>query len=143
MRYSPFLLSIIFFVTPGGAQMAPQLVEVRRIWDQAPHNAFTDLLRHRSRWWCVFREAAGHVTMDGAVRVVSSSDGAAWTSAALLKSATEDLRDPKLSVTPDGRLMLLAAGATHPPKGPTRQSYVWFSRDGRDWGKPVPVGDYN
>jgi hypothetical protein len=81
--------------------------------------------------------------MDGAVRVVSSSDGAAWTSAALLKSATEDRRDPKLSVTPDGRLMLLAAGATHPPKGPTRKSYVWFSRDGRDWGKPVPVGDYN
>jgi hypothetical protein len=79
--------------------------------------------------------------MDGAVRVVSSSDGAAWTSAALPKSATEDLGDPKLSVTPDGRLMLL--GATHPPKGPTRQSNVWFSRDGRDWGKPVPVGDYN
>lgn len=24
----------------------PELVEARRIWDQAPHNAFTDLLRH-------------------------------------------------------------------------------------------------
>ena len=24
----------------------PELVDVRKIWDQAPHNAFTDLVRH-------------------------------------------------------------------------------------------------
>ncbi len=122
---------------------APRIVEVRKIWDQGPHNAFTDLVWHNHRWLCVFREASGHVTMDGAIRVLTSADGKVWKPEALLKSATEDLRDPKLSVTPDGRLMLLAAGATHPPKGPTRQSYVWFSKDGHDWSKPAAVGDYN
>src|SRR5262249_41969134 len=27
----------------------PELVEVRKIWDRAPHNAFTDLTRFRGR----------------------------------------------------------------------------------------------
>lgn len=144
MKHALLLLSIGLLTAPVRAQTAPlHLLEIRRIWDQGRHNAFTDLLRRQNRWWCVFREASGHVTMDGAVRVLSSPDGVRWNSTALLRSAKEDLRDPKLSIAPDGRLMLLAAGATHPPDGPTRQSYVWFSRDGKDWGTPAPVGDYN
>jgi len=29
---------------------APQLVSVTKIWDKAPHSAFTDLLRWRGKW---------------------------------------------------------------------------------------------
>ncbi len=47
------------------------LVDVRRIWDRAPHNAFTDLLRFRGRWFCVFREGTAHVSPDGALRVLA------------------------------------------------------------------------
>jgi len=39
-----------------------QLVEARRIWGKAPHNAFTDLIRFKDRWYCVFREGKGHVS---------------------------------------------------------------------------------
>ena len=53
----------------------PVLVEGRRIWDQAKHNAFTDLLRHKNRWYCVFREGSAHVSPDGALRVIVSDDG--------------------------------------------------------------------
>ena len=77
----------------AGQPAKPELVEVRKIWDQAPHNAFTDLVRHQGRWWCVFREGQGHVSPDGALRVLTSADGVAWESAARLASATEDLRD--------------------------------------------------
>jgi hypothetical protein len=28
----------------------PTLVEVRKIWDKAPHNAFTDLVRFKDEW---------------------------------------------------------------------------------------------
>jgi hypothetical protein len=48
-----------------------QLVESRRIWDKAPHNAFTDLIRFQDRWYCVFREGKGHVSPDGALRVIT------------------------------------------------------------------------
>lgn len=117
------------------------MVDVRRIWDKAPHNAFTDLLWHRGRWWCVFREGQQHVSPDGALRVITSADGVTWESAALLKSDAEDLRDAKLSVAPDGRFMLNGAGALHKPNPHTHQSYVWFSKDGRTWGDAIPVGD--
>ncbi len=60
----------------------PKLVEAKRIWDQAPHNAFTDLIRFKGEWFFVFREGQGHVSPDGALRVITSKDGKAWASAA-------------------------------------------------------------
>lgn len=117
-----------------------QDLEVRKIWDQAPHNAFTDLIRHQDRWVCVFREGAGHVSPDGALRVITSADGERWTSSALLKDPAMDLRDAKIVRTPDGRLMLCGAGARNPDRKP-HQSLVWFSDDAAQWSEATPVGD--
>jgi hypothetical protein len=33
-----------------------KLLSVKKIWDAAPHNAFTDLIRHSGQFFCVFRE---------------------------------------------------------------------------------------
>ncbi len=94
---------------------APVPVPSVRIWDRAPHNAFTDLIRFERRFYCTFREASGHVPgksgADGTIRVIASEDGEAWESAALLEVEGIDLRDPKLSITPDGRLMALLGGS--------------------------------
>jgi hypothetical protein len=118
-----------------------RLLDVRKIWDRAPHNAFTDLLRFHGAWYCAFREGEHHVSPDGAIRVIRSGDGEAWESVARLTSATADLRDAKLAETPDGRLMVVAAGALHPPSEVRHQTYVWFSSNGQDWGDPVPIGE--
>jgi hypothetical protein len=118
-----------------------ELVEVHKIWDRGSHNAFTDLTRFNDLWFCVFREGKGHVSPDGAIRVLTSADGKAWEPAALLTSKTMDLRDPKVVVTPKKELMIVAAGALHDKSRHTHQSLVWFSKDGKDWGEPVPVGD--
>jgi len=37
-----------------------EVVEVKKIWDKAPHNAFTDLTRFKDQWYLAFREAASH-----------------------------------------------------------------------------------
>src|ERR1035441_8779110 len=84
----------------------PQLVSAKKIWDTAPHNAFTDLTRFHDKWFCTFREADGHVRGNGSIRVITSTDGEQWESAALLSEEGIDLRDPKLSITPDGRLLM-------------------------------------
>lgn len=123
------------------ADAAPQLVDVRRIWDQAPHNAFTDLIRHQDRWLCACREGQGHVSPDGKIRVLESIDGITWTSAALIASETGDLRDPKLCRTPTGEMMLTTAAARRNPDPPMHQSLAWFSRDGRQWGPEAPVAE--
>ena len=68
----------------AGPGRSARVLEVRRIWDRARHNAFTDLIRFKDRWLCTFREGAGHVSHDGKIRVIASADGKQWTSAALL-----------------------------------------------------------
>lgn len=124
-----------------GRPSGPELLSVRKIWDRAPHNAFTDLVRFHDRWYCTFREGAAHVSPDGALRVLTSTDGVRWETAASLTSTTADLRDPKITVTPDGRLMLTSAAALHPPAPARHQTMAWFSADGRAWSEPVPVGE--
>ena len=119
----------------------PQLVSVTRIWDQAPHNAFTDLVRYQDVWFCTFREGDGHVGGDGKIRVLTSSDGEAWESAALLAEEGIDLRDPKLSITVDNQLMLVAGGSVYGGTTTlkTMQPRVAFSLDGRKWTSPRRV----
>lgn len=122
--------------TVGGGR----LIDVQRIWDASKHNAFTDLIRFNDEWFCVFREATQHVSGDGALRVIRSSDAITWTSAALITSDVADLRDAKITVTPDRQLMLSGAAAMHDTSQYKHQSMSWFSADGETWSEPVLVG---
>jgi hypothetical protein len=120
----------------GPAQPTPKLADVQRIWGLAPHNAFTDLIRFKGRWYCVFREGLARDSADGVLRILTSADAEHWVSAALISSPRGELREPKLSLTPDGRLMLNAgAGFPH------TQSLAWLSFDGRNWRDAVEVGE--
>ena len=112
----------------------PQIQSVERIWDRSPHSAFTDLVRFQGRWLCTFREADAHGGCEGTVRVIASDDGEAWESSSVLSEEGVDLRDPKLSFMPDGRLMLLAGGSIYDGSVYlTRAPRVSFSDDGRQW----------
>jgi hypothetical protein len=50
---------------------------VKKIWDTAPHSAFTDLIRFNDTFYCTFREGTGHVPGkktgdgDGEIRVIN------------------------------------------------------------------------
>ena len=137
-------LVLLTFVIPQSSFAAePSLVSVKKIWDAAPHNAFTDLIRFHGEWLCVFREGQNHVSRDGALRVIASKDGDTWTTAALITSTNADLRDAKITTTPDGQLMLSGAGALHQPAPFKHRSMAWFSKDGRQWTEPVHIGDSN
>src|SRR5688572_9272941 len=119
-------LIVITFSALVALDVSADIVEVKKIWDSAPHNAFTDLARFNDQWFCVFREGRAHVSPDGSVRVLRSGDGLKWSSAALVTSINADLRDPKIVITPKNELMLTAAGALHRPAKPNHQTFVWF-----------------
>src|SRR5690606_21409945 len=91
---------------------------------------------------CTFREGTGHIPgLNGTIRVIRSRDGMNWESVALLDEPHVDLRDPKLSVTPDGRLML-STGASyyHGTKRLRIESRVAFSDSaGERFGPPQKV----
>jgi len=142
LRY--LLLSLVVVCSTGiaaaGAERQPaalELLHARKIWDQGPHNAFTDLVRFRDRFFCVFREAKGHVSPEGTIRILSSPDGEKWDSAGLLTMARQDLRDPKICTTPDGRLMVCGGAAVRKGSQPatSHRSFVCLSADGKQWGK--------
>jgi len=124
-------------------QPTARLEGARRIWDAAPHNAFTDLIRFRDRWICAFREGKAHVSPDGSIRLIQSVDGENWEPLAFLQYAGADLRDPKLSLMPDGRLMVIAAAAFSAAGTTQHQTYAWFSSDGLTWDAPLAVGEPN
>lgn len=120
----------------------PVLVEVQRIWDQAPHNGFTDLIRFKDRWYCTFREGESHVSHDGVLKVIASDDGKEWESVATFTSLRGfDMREAKFSVTPDGRLMLMGAEGIRNTEPAQHQSIVWFSSDGYNWSEQFAVAD--
>lgn len=115
MRILTFLL-VLIAAKSGECQQAPDVV-VTKIWDEGAHNAFTDLIRFDGKFYCSFREGAAHVPngegTDGVVRIISSVDGVNWENVAVLAKEGLDLRDPKLSITPDGRLMVIMGGSIY------------------------------
>jgi hypothetical protein len=125
----------------------PKLLSVLKIWDGAPHNAFTSLTRKDGAWYCAFRESSAHVPgTNGQIRVLKSADGEAWQSVAVLSEEGIDLRDPMITTTPDNRLMLLMGGSIYSgndgDKKRTRtgaRSRVAHSNDGVTWSAPAPV----
>lgn len=121
---------------------SPKLLDVRRIWDHAPHNAFTDLIFYKGRWLCTFRESQTHeMNEDGQIRIIDSPDGVDWSSCALLGIEGVDLRDPKLSIAPDGRLLLLAGCTLRNREGQfvAHETRVAFSNDAREWTAWCPI----
>jgi hypothetical protein len=127
-------LALLLTVPTADAPRLELVGPVKKIWDGGKHNAFTDLIRFGDRWYCAFREADAHVGGDGKLRVLASADGDTWESVALLAEAGIDLRDPKLSVTPAGRLMIVAGGSVYQgTKLLGRQPRVAFSKDGKEW----------
>jgi hypothetical protein len=140
---------LVLLLAAGVAAAGPRLevISVQRIWAEAPHSAFGDIIRFQDRWFCVFREGKGHVAKaggddDGKLRVITSGDGESWESAALIAEQGIDLRDPHLSITPSGELMIVAGGSEYPGgvfRG--RQPRAVFSKDGRQWSQPKRVLD--
>jgi hypothetical protein len=118
------------------------VIAVERIWDRAEHSAFTDLIAFKGRYYCTFREGSGHIPgLNGLIRVLESDDAQHWRSVALLDEPQVDLRDPKLSITPDQRLCINLGGSYY--HGKTRlkmESRVSFSdSEGRNFSPPQPI----
>lgn len=120
-----------------------KLKQVRKVWDRGGHNAFTDICWFKNHFWLVFREASHHISDDGIVVVLKSKDGIHWELSTELKLSGSDLRDPKLVVMPDQRLLMTVAGVKRAMDGAPLQSYLYFSDDGVNWAEPKPVGLLN
>ncbi|MFK7737178.1 MAG: sialate O-acetylesterase [Pirellulaceae bacterium] len=127
----------------------PEIELCSRIPSDLPHGAFTDLTRFKNKWYCAFREGQAHVSKDGRLRVIVSEDGQAWEDAVVFDDQAADLRDAKITVTPQGKLMVTGAAAFHDfdansqEKQTQHQTYAWYSEDGRNWTERQAIGEPN
>ena len=134
-----------------------------KIWDLAhvtdrreKRMELTDLVRFRDAWYCGFREGDIHGNHpSGRARIIRSSDGANWETAALFDWDCADVREPKFSATAEGHLMVNTSLAftsrearadgkcyqleetgtpeTDAEEMVARQSVTWLSADGKKW----------
>jgi len=141
----PMLLSLLMLGQSAIAEITD--FEIVKVSDAAPHSAFTDLIRFNDTFYITFRTGTGHVPGkktgegDGEIPVLSSPDGKNWQSVAHLKKEGFDLRDPKLSVMPDGRIMLLMGGSVYVDGKLTDMiPHVSFSdKEGNNFSAPQPL----
>lgn len=146
-----FTLSVVMFIScfvltafsseSDTVNVTPDGFVVKKIWDTAQHSAFTDLIRYKDYFYCSFREGSDHAGGDdGKVRIIKSTDGDIWQHVALIEVSGLDLRDPKLSVTPAGKLMVIMGGSVYENrKMLERIPQVSFSEDGALFSKPQPI----
>jgi len=137
-----FILSVRGQAEAQENDLQKHVVTVERIWDRAAHSAFTDMIRYRGDLYCTFREGSGHIPgRNGLIRVIRSRDGMNWTSISLLEERHVDLRDPKLSITSDGRLMVNSgASYYHDQKRVGIESRVaFYNSENQSFDKPQKV----
>lgn len=123
-----------------------QIKNIKRITRVNKHHAFTDLCDFNGALYCCFRVAQNHVSDDGVVNVVTMSEAGQVHYQQRISLPNTDLRDPKLSVTPKGELMLLAyARRTNQSSFSTElglhRPLIWVSQDGLSWSSPKNIGE--
>ena len=113
------------------------------------YEAFTDIIEFKGRFYISFRDGHSHVwekdgTAQGHTVIIMSEDGENWEKVADMAEPGMDLRDPKLSITPDNRLMVIMGGSKYgnnkvDSKCFGRLPRVSYSEDGVNFSKPEPI----
>ncbi len=101
--------SITFEMTDETVNTA-SLIKTKRIYgDGSTYCAFTSLVKRNNTYYVAFREGETHVAEGdyGVIRILKSNDGEKWNVIHTVSEDQVDLRDPNLSVTPQGNLLLL------------------------------------
>ena len=147
--FSLVALAVLLCCACGGHSEPADLggdIRIQKIYaNPATHSAFPSIVKFKGRYFVLFREGVSHIfdengNAEGHVRIISSPDGKRWESVADFGLPGFDLRDPKLSVTPDGRLMATVGGSIYREKKLVgRIPQVCFSTDGKTFTDPQPI----
>jgi len=113
-----FLTALLVWIVGNAVAQTSVTVTVDKIWDNDTHAAFTSLMKFKGKYYCCFREGYSHIfdaegKAEGHIRILQSADGKTWNAVADMGMEGIDLRDPQLSETPDGRLMVSMGGSIY------------------------------
>jgi hypothetical protein len=123
-----------------------EVTNVRRVFHNGEHNAFTDLIRWQERFWLTFRSCPdGHsVYPSASVIILSSDEGNDWTQVHRFQVAKRDTRDPHFLAFKEKLFVYTGTwycGETAPPRSDytlnKHLGYSAWTTDGKLWHSPV------
>lgn len=107
------------------------------VYTSKQHSAFTDLIFYQNQWLLGFREAATHMSQEGQLVILASPDAKNWQEIARFTWQGGDLRDPKFSIRPDGKLLLTTGIRWLITNNAKIRLYsVAWLFDGKSWSPP-------
>ena len=138
----PLLASVALAADPPQVRVS----QVRRAFHNGEHNAFTDLVRFRDRFYLTFRSCPdGHMVHPTAsVIVLSSPDGQQWEQVHQFRVEKRDTRDPHFLVFQDR--LFVYTGTWYSGKTTIAPAdydmnlqlgYAVWSDDGQAWHGPT------
>ena len=149
-KLCPFVAMLmgLLFVGRGMAAELPtvKVTNVRRVFHNGEHNAFTDLVRFNNRFYLTFRSCPdGHmVHPTSSIIILVSNDSKEWKLVHQFSVKHRDTRDPHFLVFQDKLFVYTGtwySGATTLPRDEydlnKHLGYAAWSKDGKNWHSPV------
>ena len=125
---------------------AVQVTNIRRVFHNGEHNAFTDLIRFRDKFYLTFRSCPdGHMVHPTAsIIVLSSDDLKEWRQVHRFRVAKRDTRDPHFLSFQDRLFVYTGTWYSGETTIPVKDydlnlhlGYAAWSEDGGQWHGPV------
>jgi len=148
VKISLFILCIICLPLQVIAEDLPKVkvTNVRRVFYNGRHNAFTDLVRFKDKFYLTFRSCPdGHmVHPTSSIIILSSDDAKQWRQVHQFSVAKRDTRDPHFLVFKDK--LFVYTGTWYSGETTLKSEdydlnkhlgYAVWSEDGTDWHGPV------
>ena len=122
---------------PPPAGEKAEILSLRKIWDKSKHSAASDILRWQNLWYVAFRTGDTAAGSEGQIQILTSFDTVTWSPVSVVSEKGVDLREPKLEVTKEKRMILFMEGVTY-DRGmlASKQPRVTTSTDGKNWVPP-------
>ncbi len=150
-----FLNAVLFLAASWCAVLYPagsagitevEVTNVRRVFHNGEHNAFTDLVRFKGRYFLTFRSCPdGHMVHPTAsIIVLSSADARSWTQVHRFSVKRRDTRDPHFLVFKEQLFVYTGTWYSGETTLPRKEydlnkhlGYAVWSADGGKWTGPV------
>lgn len=148
IRSMAFTLLGLLSIVPPVCADSPQVnvTNVRRVFHNGEHNAFTDLVRFRDRYYLTFRSCPdGHmVHPTSSIIVLESPDLKAWKPVYRFSVPLRDTRDPHFLIFANKLFIYTGtwfSGKTTLPREDydlnKHLGYAVFTGNGKDWSAPT------
>ncbi len=131
---------------PAGPLPEVRVANIRRVFHNGEHNAFTDLVRFGGKFYLAFRSCPdGHMVHPTAsIIILSSMDAQQWKQVHRFSVAKRDTRDPHFLVFKDTLFVYTGTwycGETSPKSKDydlnQHLGYAAWSKDGAQWHSPI------